>query len=178
MRGKRGTAGQRAHALPMQEPGQERLGRADARRPERACGAACPRRSESRERRGASIWASSRASAPHRMKGRGRSGCFFARVQRSSRCGEANLGTVRRQTKNAPRSPMEPISRPENPGAICLDCGASAPMAEFPIASDYRLENAPANRAARPVSGGIAAGGHVRELSFSDAPDAVPQGDP
>jgi hypothetical protein len=27
MRGKRGTAGQRAHALPMQEPGQERLGR-------------------------------------------------------------------------------------------------------------------------------------------------------
>jgi hypothetical protein len=25
MRGKRGTAGQRAHALPMQEPGQERL---------------------------------------------------------------------------------------------------------------------------------------------------------
>jgi hypothetical protein len=26
MRGKRGTAGQRAHALPMQEPGQERLG--------------------------------------------------------------------------------------------------------------------------------------------------------
>jgi hypothetical protein len=35
MRGKRVTAGQRAHALPMQEPGQERLGRADARRPER-----------------------------------------------------------------------------------------------------------------------------------------------
>jgi hypothetical protein len=31
MRGKRGTAGKRAHALPMQEPGQERLGRADAR---------------------------------------------------------------------------------------------------------------------------------------------------
>jgi hypothetical protein len=35
MRGKRGTAGQRAHALPMQEPGQERLGRADAPRPSR-----------------------------------------------------------------------------------------------------------------------------------------------
>jgi hypothetical protein len=33
---KRGTAGQRAHALPMQEPGQERLGRADAPRPEQA----------------------------------------------------------------------------------------------------------------------------------------------
>jgi hypothetical protein len=33
MRGKRGTAGQRAHALPMQAPGQERLGRADACRP-------------------------------------------------------------------------------------------------------------------------------------------------
>jgi hypothetical protein len=30
MRGKRGTAGQRAHALPMQKPGQKRLGRADA----------------------------------------------------------------------------------------------------------------------------------------------------
>ena len=33
MRGKRGTAGQRAHALPMQEPGQERLGNGDAPRP-------------------------------------------------------------------------------------------------------------------------------------------------
>ena len=32
MRGKRGTAGHGAHALPMQEPGQEGLGRADARR--------------------------------------------------------------------------------------------------------------------------------------------------
>jgi hypothetical protein len=36
MRGKCGTAGQRAHALPMQEPGQERLGRADAPRPSQA----------------------------------------------------------------------------------------------------------------------------------------------
>jgi Phage integrase family len=42
MRGERGTAGQRAHALPMQGPGQERLGRADARRPLR----------QSRSRRG------------------------------------------------------------------------------------------------------------------------------
>jgi hypothetical protein len=31
MRGKRCTAGQCAHALSMQEPGQERLGRVDAR---------------------------------------------------------------------------------------------------------------------------------------------------
>jgi hypothetical protein len=36
MRGKPGTAGQRAHALPMQEPGQEGLGRADAPHPEQA----------------------------------------------------------------------------------------------------------------------------------------------
>jgi hypothetical protein len=35
MRAKRGTAGQRAHALPMQESGQERLGRANAPRPSR-----------------------------------------------------------------------------------------------------------------------------------------------
>src|SRR5215203_4533601 len=41
MRGKRGTAGQRAHALPMQEPGQERLGRADAPRPQRSDDGVC-----------------------------------------------------------------------------------------------------------------------------------------
>ena len=45
MRGKRGTAGQRAQALPMHEPGQERLARADAPRPERASGGGRPRRS-------------------------------------------------------------------------------------------------------------------------------------
>jgi hypothetical protein len=39
VRGKRGTAGQRADALPMQEPGQERLGRADVRRPASVDGA-------------------------------------------------------------------------------------------------------------------------------------------
>jgi hypothetical protein len=105
---------------------------------------------------------------PHRMKGQGRSRCSFAREQRSSRSGEANLRAVRRQTRNAPRSPMEPISRPENSGAIGWDRGVSAREAEFPVASDERLGNAPAHRAARRVSGGIAAGGHVRELSFSD----------
>jgi len=36
MRGRRGTAGQRAAALPMQERGQERLGREDARRSRQA----------------------------------------------------------------------------------------------------------------------------------------------
>jgi hypothetical protein len=40
---KRGTASHRAHTLPMQDPGQERLGRADARRPTRGSRRGGPR---------------------------------------------------------------------------------------------------------------------------------------
>jgi hypothetical protein len=108
-------------------------------------------------RRGASIWVSSRAAAPHRMKWRTRSRCSLARVQRSLRFGAASLRAVRGQTRNAPRSPMEPIARPENPDATGRDRCVSARNAEFLIANDWRLENAPPHRAARPVSGGIAA---------------------
>ena len=48
--GRRGTAGQRAHALPMQEPGQETLGRADAPRTTQDCRSRPSRRLLARER--------------------------------------------------------------------------------------------------------------------------------
>ena len=58
MRGIRGTAGQRADALRMREPGQERLGRADASRParqrERCSGLAAACAAEERYASGAS----------------------------------------------------------------------------------------------------------------------------
>jgi hypothetical protein len=123
------------------------------------------------------IWASSRASsAPSHDEGSSGHAATFARGQWSSRSGAADLRAVRRQTRKAPRSPIEPISRPENSGAICRDRDIFPRKPGLLIASDWCLKNSAAHRAARRVRRGITAGGRVRECHPRPYPDPSPKG--
>jgi hypothetical protein len=86
VRGRRGMAGQHAHALPARKVGQERLGRADAGRPERARRGCVSRscwhaRALGGMRCGAAGGHSGRAGSGGRMRGRaaGRAGEAVAR---------------------------------------------------------------------------------------------------